>query len=52
MSKWLSVFGRDLYGNVDPCIENLYGVCLDGVDDFIINSGGTLGPSGTSTTKQ
>lgn len=48
MSNWLSVFGRD-FGAPDPCIENLYGVCLDGVDDYLLNTGGTMQPTSTSS---
>lgn len=51
MSNWLSVFGRD-YSVQDPCIENLYGVCLDGVDDFLANGGGALQPDGSGASKQ
>ena len=51
-SNWLSVFGRD-YSAPDPCVENLYGVCFDGVSSYAVNSSGILGPdtSGGTTRK-
>ena len=51
-SNWLSVFGRN-YASPDPCVENLYGVCFDGVSSYAVNSSGILGPdtSGGTTRK-
>jgi len=51
-SNWLSVFTRD-FSAPDPCVENLYGVCFDGVSSYAINSSGILGPdtSGGTTRK-
>lgn len=46
-SNWLSVFGRD-YSAPDPCVENLYGVCFDGVSSYAVNSSGILGPDPAS----
>jgi len=47
MSNWLSVFGRD-YSVPDPCVENLYGVCFDGVSSYAVNNAGILGPDPSS----
>ena len=51
MSNWLSVFGRD-YSSPDPCIENLYGVCFDGLNTYAINGTGILGPDSSGGTKK